>query len=131
MMNDNSLLLKANKNYISDLTFYMAFYTRNHRTIFDKEENQKLFLDNLSAYEEKNDISILEKHFNDDLVVLKVLAPPVLSPTEIVFNFKRFSANALVKANKDLLQGEHAIWTRQYAISFDYKNVLKLIMSKE
>lgn len=128
---NNNLLLKANKNYISNLTFYLAFFTRNHREIFNKKENQQIFLDNLSEYEEKNDITILEKEFKTDLVILKVLAPPVLSPTEIVFNFKRFSANALVKANKKLLQGEHAIWTRQYAISSDYQNVLKLVMSKK
>lgn len=131
MNNNNELLFKANKNYISDLSFFIAFYTRNHRTIFDKKENQKIFLENLTDYQTKNDISILSQEFQPDLVILQILAPPILSPTEIVFNFKRFSANPLVKANKELLQGEHAIWTRQYAISHQRKDVLKLIMNKK
>lgn len=126
-----AIQIKANKNYISNLIYYAAFYTRHQRSLFKDENNQKLFMSSLDNYLEKNDIKILSTQYNKSLVVLEILAPPTLSPTEIVFNIKKQSARNLIDANKELLQGEHAIWTRQYAISDTSDMAIKLLHSKD
>lgn len=126
------MIVKANKNYYSNLVYFAEFETRFKRQLFLNSEednlNKELFKKSIEGYLEKNDITILNYDFCEDgyTVRLEISAPPTLSPTEIVFNIKKYSVQKLLKPNKERLSGEHAIWTRQYLVSDTKENLEQL-----
>ena len=128
-------MIKVNKNYISDAEFYASFDTRLNKPFFKSKENQELFKLSISNYLEDNDISIKEYYFDPDgyRIILRIVATPLVANANIVYNLKKLSAAKLIKekANRLLLKGEHAIWTRKYLISNSREGIENLIKVSE
>lgn len=125
--------IKTNKNFISSLNYCVYFETRKNVQIFDNQKNLDIFNIEIQNYLDKNDITIKEILVEDNgaALLINISAPPTLSPTEVIFNLKRFSSKALVKNVMKQLNGEHAIWTRQYFVANTIDEIKQLINLKD